>query len=58
MLLRKVARISLAQNSRALIHSSRICGQQAEEEQLVIKKANAGGLIEEKDICLIFLYHQ
>jgi len=42
MLLRKVARISLAQNSRALIHSSRICGQQAEEEQLVIKKAAAG----------------
>jgi len=44
MLLRKVARMSLAQNSRALIHSSRISGQQVEEEQTVnnLKKAAAG----------------
>jgi len=44
MLLRNVARKSLAQNSRALIHSSRICGQHAEEEQMVnnLKKAAVG----------------
>merc|ERR1712223_1425405 len=42
MLLRRVARMGLSQNSRALIHSSRICGQHAEEEQTVIKKAAEG----------------
>merc|ERR1712223_2302615 len=42
MLLRRVARMGLSQNSRTLIHSSRICGQHAEEEQTVIKKAAEG----------------
>jgi len=47
MLLRTVAKMSLARHSRALIHSSRISGHNEshnvdQEEQTLIKKANAG----------------
>ena len=47
MLLRTVAKMSLARHSRALIHSSRISAHSEghnvdQEEQTLIKKANAG----------------
>ena len=39
MLLRNMARMSIARNSKAFIHSSRVC---AEESQTLVKKAAEG----------------
>merc|ERR1711892_935089 len=39
MLLRNMARMSIARNSKAFIHSSRVC---AEESQMLVKKAAEG----------------
>ena len=39
MLLRNMARMSIARNSKAFLHSSRVC---AEESQTLVKKAAEG----------------
>ena len=48
MLLRNMARMSIARNSKAFLHSSRVC---AEESQTLIKKAAEGKFNFLRDNC-------